>query len=211
MFERLIGDNQMTDLSWFAGLLKSIIVLLVVVDPFASAAFFVGFARNSTQRERNKAIITAISVAAILLFTFLFSGLFLLKILGISFNGFRIAGGLILFALGATIVLGIDIGSTGKSNNIKSAAILIGTPLLSGPGALATAIALSKDYGMLIPAIAVVVVMIISFVVLKASFFLHKVVGNQVIEIVSKVLGLLLAALAVDYIYQGVVGFITVA
>jgi multiple antibiotic resistance protein len=76
---------------------------------------------------------------------------------------------------------------------------------------LATAIALSKDYGMLIPAIATVVVMLISFAVLKGAFFLHKFVGNQVIEIISKVLGLLLAALAVDYIYSGIAGFLTAA
>jgi multiple antibiotic resistance protein len=198
-------------MEWLAPLLKSIIVLLVVVDPFMSAAFFVSFAKNSTQKDRNKAIWTAILVAGALLLIFIFTGLFLLKILGISFNGFKIAGGLILFALGATIVLGMDIGGTQKSENIKSAAILIGTPLLSGPGALATAIALSKDYGFIIPSIATLVVIIISFIILKGAFFLHKVVGNQVIEIVSKVLGLLLAALAVDYIYQGVVGFITVA
>jgi len=201
----------MADISWLGGLVKSIIVLLVVVDPFVSAAFFVTFAKNATKQQRNKAIMTAIAVSAALLFIFIFSGLFLLKILGISFNGFKIAGGLILFALGATIVLGIDIGNTSKKNNIKSAAILIGTPLLSGPGALATAIALSKDYGMLIPAIATVVVMLISFAVLKGAFFLHKFVGNQVIEIISKVLGLLLAALAVDYIYSGIAGFLTAA
>jgi len=198
-------------MEWLAPLLKSIIVLLVVVDPFMSAAFFAGFARNATQKQRNKAVITAVTVAGALLLVFIFTGLFLLKILGISFNGFKIAGGLILFALGATIVLGIDIGGAQKSENIKSAAILIGTPLLSGPGALATAIALSKDYGMLIPTIATVVVIIISFFVLKGAFFLQRVVGNQILEVVSKVLGLLLAALAVDYIYAGIVGFITAA
>jgi multiple antibiotic resistance protein len=201
----------MAEISWLGGLVKSIIVLLVVVDPFVSAAFFASFAKDATQKARNKAILTAVSVAGALLLIFIFTGLFLLQILGISFNGFRIAGGLILFALGATIVLGIDIGSTQKSGSIKSAAILIGTPLLSGPGALATAIALSKDYGMLIPAIATVVVIAISFFVLKGAFFLQKVVGNQILEVVSKVLGLLLAALAVDYIYSGIVGFITAA
>ncbi|MBN2052031.1 MarC family protein [Candidatus Woesearchaeota archaeon] len=197
------------DISWFSALLKSIIVLLVVVDPFVSAAFFVSFARSSTPKQRSKAIWTAITVAGGLLLLFIFSGLFLLKILGISFNGFKIAGGLILFALGATIVLGIDIGNTQKSGNIKSAAILIGTPLLSGPGALATAIALSKDYGYIIPAIATIVVIIISYAILKGAFFIHKFVGNQILEVISKVLGLLLAALAVDYIYAGIVGFLT--
>ena len=186
----------MADISWLGGLLKSIIVLLVVVDPFVSAAFFASFAKDATQKARNKeAIMTAVSVAGALLLIFIFTGLFLLQILGISFNGFKIVGGLILFALGATIVLGIDIGGTQKSGSIKFAAILIGTPLLSGPGALATAIALSKDYGMLIPTIATVVVIAISFFVLKGAFFLQRAVGNQILEVVSKVLGLLLSAL----------------
>ncbi len=199
----------MPDVNWLVALLKSFIVLLVVVDPFVSAAFFISFAKNASKKERNKAILTAIAVSGALLLIFIFTGLFLLRILGISFNGFKIAGGLILFALGATIVLGIDIGSNHKSKNIRSEAILIGTPLLSCPGALATAIALSKDYGYIIPAVASILVILVSFIVLKGAFFLHKFVGNQILEVISKVLGLLLAALAVDYIYSGVVGFIT--
>lgn len=198
----------MAEISFMTGLLKSIITLFIIVDPFSSAAFFVGFAKSSTREERNKAIATAITVAAAIMFIFLFTGLSILNLLNISFNGFKIAGGLILLVLGATTVLGIDIGSSHREN-MKSAAILIATPLLSGPGTLATLIVLSKDYGYIIPAVASVLILALSFLILKFSFRLKDLFGTEVIEIMSKVLGLLLAALAVDYIYSGVVGLIS--
>jgi multiple antibiotic resistance protein len=187
-------------------ILKSFITLLIIIDPFVSAVFFLGQFKNATEKEKNKAIWTAILVAAALLFVFLFTGLFLLNILNISFNGFMVGGGIILLLMGVTTVLGIEFGE--HHNKVSSAAILIGTPLLSGPGALTTIIILSKSYGLLIPAIAAALVLILSFIILKFADRVEKLLGKEIIEIFSKVLGLLLAALAVDFIYSGVRGFI---
>jgi multiple antibiotic resistance protein len=187
-------------------ILKSFITLLIIIDPFVSAVFFIGQFKKSTEKERNKAIWTAILVAGALLFVFLFTGLFLLNTLNISFNGFMVGGGIILLLMGVTTVLGIEFGE--HHNKVSSAAILIGTPLLSGPGALTTIIILSKDYGLLIPAIAAALVLIVSFIILKFADKVENLLGKEIIEIFSKVLGLLLAALAVDFIYSGVKGFI---
>jgi multiple antibiotic resistance protein len=188
-------------------IVKSFFVLLIIVDPFLSAVFFLGMSKNLDAKTRNKHIWTAIGVAAALLFIFLFSGLYLLDILNISFNGFKIAGGILLLIMGITTVLGIEFG--GHHDKIASAAILIGTPMLSGPGALTTIIILSKDYGYLIPAIAALAVLIFSYFMLKYAYLIEKVIGTEIIEIFSKVLGLLLAALAVDFIHAGVLGFIS--
>jgi multiple antibiotic resistance protein len=189
-----------------AEILKSFLTLLIIIDPFVSAVFFLGQFRNATEKEKNKAIWTAILVAGALLFVFLFTGLFLLNILNISFNGFMVGGGIILLIMGITTVLGIEFGS--HHEKISSSAILIGTPLLSGPGALTTIIILSKSYGLLIPAIAGALVLILSFIILKSADKIERWVGKEIIEIFSKVLGLLLAALAVDFIYSGIRGFI---
>lgn len=186
--------------------IRSFITLFIIMDPFMSVAFFLGYSKGFDQKQKNKSILIAIAVAAGLLFVFLFSGLYLLNILGISFDGFKIAGGLILLIMGITSVLAINMGS--KSENISSGAILIGTPLLSGPGALTTIIILSNDYGLWIPSLAALAVLIISYVMLQFSGYLHKFIGTEIIEIMSKVLGLLLAALAVDFIHAGIVGFI---
>ena len=187
-------------------LIKSFITLFIIMDPFMSAAFFVGFSRNLNEKQKNKSIWIAISVAAALIFIFLFTGLYALNILGISFNGFKIAGGIILLIMGVTTVLAININP--KSGNVSSAAILIGTPLLSGPGALTTIIILSNDYGYLIPGLAALLVVIVSYFMLKFAHVLQRLLSLEVIEILSKVLGLLLAALAVDFIHGGIVGFI---
>lgn len=186
--------------------LRSFITLLIIMDPFVSVVFFLGYAKHFDNKQKNKAIAIALGVAAILLFIFLISGLFLLNVLGISFNGFKIAGGIILLIMGVTTVLAINMGS--GIENIHSGAILIGTPLLSGPGALTTIIILSKDYGYLIPAVAAIAVLIISYLMLKFSSSIQKVLGTEILEILSKVLGLLLAALAVDFIHSGILGFV---
>ena len=187
-------------------ILKSFLTLLIIIDPFVSAVFFLGAFKNKTEAEKDKAIWTAILVAAALLFLFLFTGLLLMDVLGISFNGFKIGGGIILLIMGVTTVLGIELGE--HHERVSSAAILIGTPLLSGPGALTTIIILSKDYGLAIPAIAGALVLLLSFFILKFADRVEKLLGKEIIEIFSKVLGLLLAALAVDFIYSGVRGFI---
>ncbi|MGV8086441.1 MAG: MarC family protein [Candidatus Woesearchaeota archaeon] len=187
-------------------ILKSFITLLIIIDPFVSAVFFISQFKKSTEAERNKAILTALLVAGALLFLFLFTGLFLLDILNISFNGFMIGGGIILLIMGVTTVLGLEFST--HSTKVSSAAILIGTPLLSGPGALTSIIILSKEYGLLIPAIAAALVLITSYFILKFANKIESVLGTEIIEIFSKVLGLLLAALAVDFIYLGIKGFI---
>jgi multiple antibiotic resistance protein len=190
----------------FHEIMQSFITLLIIIDPFVSAIFFLSQFKHSTQEERNKAIWTAILVAGALLFLFLFTGLYILDILNISFNGFKIGGGIILLIMGITTVLGIEFG--GHREHVSSTAILIGTPLLSGPGALTTIIILSKNYGLWIPAIAAALVLIASFLILKFAGWIEKILGREIIEIFSKVLGLLLAALAVDFIYDGIRGFI---
>lgn len=190
----------------FTEIMKSFIVLLIIIDPFMSAIFFLSQFKHSTRQEKNKAILTAIFVAGILLFLFLFTGLYLLDVLNISFNGFKVGGGIILLIMGITTVLGIEFG--GHREHISSAAILIGTPLLSGPGALTTIIILSNEYGMLIPVVAAALVLIVSFLILKFAGWIERIVGREIIEIFSKVLGLLLTALAVDFIYAGIKGFI---
>jgi multiple antibiotic resistance protein len=190
----------------YAEILMSFITLFIIIDPFMSVLFFISEFKNKSIKEKNKAILTAIIVAAVLLVVFLYTGLYILNALKISFSGLRIAGGLILLVMGITTVLGIELG--GKREKVTSAAILIGTPLLSGPGALTTIIILSKDYGYTIPLIAALLVILVSYIMLKGSFLFEKIFGKDVILIFSKVLGLLLAALAVDFIYLGVKDFI---
>jgi len=89
--------------------------------------------------------------------------------------------------------------------------VVIGTPLLCGPGAITTVLLLSKDYGILIPAIAIGLSLVATFIVLKYFSFIQKVLGETVTDIMAKVLGMLVAAIAVKIIADGVIALIPVA
>ncbi|MEM4260182.1 MAG: MarC family protein [Candidatus Woesearchaeota archaeon] len=189
---------------WF-DLFKASVMLLIIIDPFLSLSIFINITRNMSDKERNKGALTAVWVAGILLITFLFCGLTLLDALSISINAFRIAGGIILLILGVTQVLGIEYK---KGTNATMGVVIIGTPMLSGPAALLTIISLTDQYGILIPLIASVIVLIISWAVLRFSSFIIKIVGDRFLEIFSRILGLLLAGIGIEFIIKGVMGVI---
>jgi multiple antibiotic resistance protein len=123
--------------------------------------------------------------------------------MGIKLGSFKIGGAIILLILGIQGVLGLEF--TKKEKRHKVAAIIIGTPLLSGPAAITTAILLEAQYGYLVPLVASAMVLCVTWFMLVNSDYITKRVGDEFIEIASRVLGLLLAALAVQYIADGII------
>lgn len=189
----------------FSEILKAFVILFVIVDPFVSIPIFIALTRKENEARRRKDIMLAVSVAGALLVAFLFIGTFILDVFKIDFNSFQIAGGVILLLLGIQTVLGIDLIKTDKK---KAVGIIIGTPLLTGPGALTTIIILSKSYSWLILLVAIFLVLIVTWLLLRYSHFIQRLVGEDVIEIMSRVMGLLLAAMAIQFIKEGILGII---
>jgi multiple antibiotic resistance protein len=85
---------------------------------------------------------------------------------------------------------------------------VIGTPLLCGPGTITTVLLLSSDYGIAIVAVAIALCLIATWIILKFSSAIQKILGQCVTEIMGKVLGMLLAAIAIRIISQGIMGLI---
>lgn len=187
---------------WF-DVFKATIMLFIVVDPFLSLSVFINITRNFSEKERNKGAITAVWVAGILLIAFLIGGLTILNALSISVNSFRIAGGIILLILGITQVLGIEYK---KEPNATMGVIIIGTPMLSGPAALLTIISLTDQYGLIIPIIASFIVLILSWIILRFSSLIIRFIGDKFLEVLSRILGLLLAGIGIEFIIKGVFG-----
>ena len=124
-------------------------------------------------------------------------------ILGLNLPSFQIAGGFLLFLLGLQMALGIEIGHC-KERAKTAAGVVIGTPLLCGPGTITTVMLLSKDYGILIPFIAITLSLIATWIVLYYSELIQRVLGEVVTDIMGKVLGMLVAAIAVKIITAGI-------
>lgn len=179
------------------------ITLLIIIDPFMSLLAFISLTRNSSPIEKSKQALIAVGVAAALMIVFLFSGLYLLDKIGISFPSFVIAGAIILLILGIQEVLGLEFSN--KKEQKKAAAIIIGTPLLSGPGALTTIIILSQKFGYWIPLVALAACLIITWIMLHYSHSIVRHVNHRLVEVLSRILGLLLAALAIEFLKNGII------
>lgn len=186
-------------------LLKEVIIsfttLLIILDPFLGVAVFVSLTKKLNPKEKAKEAFTAVIVAFSLLIFFLFIGIKFLELMGVTLSSFSIAGGLILLIMGIQTVLGIEFSK--GSGDKQAAAVIIGTPLLCGPGAITTVILLSQKYGFLPPLIAVVLVTLVTWVMLFYSNKISKILGERFLEIISRVLGLVLAAIAIGLIQAG--------
>jgi multiple antibiotic resistance protein len=187
-------------------ILKSFVALFIILDPFLGLAVFIPLTRSMDKKEKAREAAVAVLVALGLLLVFLFSGLILLDLLGISLASFIVAGGVILLILGIDVVLGIEFQK--KTRNAKAAAVIIGTPLLCGPGAMTTIIILSENYGYVAPVIASILALAITWLMLYFSDKIGAIMGERLIEVLSRVLGLVIAALATEFIKNGVVEMI---
>jgi len=178
--------------------------LFLIYNPFASLPIFISVSKgkdpNVIKSYANKAII----VAGALLAAFVIIGPFLMDIFGVTMNGFRVAGGLILLLMAVETVFGMKLWKGGESD---AAWVIIATPILTGPGGITTAVLFSDQYGMLPVLLAGVISLFVTWMILRNSARIMKIAGDQFINIMSKIVGLLIAAMAIEYIFSGAAGW----
>jgi len=186
-----------------ASFFTSFVTLFVIMDPFASLPAFIALTKNFNDSQRMKAANKAVVIAGILALIFLFAGTTLLDLLGVSISSFKIAGGILLALLGLETVLGFSFNHGNKRQDLNAVAVLIATPLLTGPGMLTSLILLSNQFGYLITLTATLAALLSSWLVLHYSNVLKRVLGNQIIDVSSKVIGLLLVGIGIEFIRSG--------
>ncbi len=189
--------------------LVSFATLFVIMDPFPSVIQFLVHTKNSSDAERRACATKAVVIAGALAVFFLFVGPVLLSSLHITLSDFKVAGGIILLLLGIETVLGISIGNhntKSKKEDLNDVAVLIATPLLTGPGLVTSLIVLSRDNGTVPTVIALALALLVSWLVLLNSVRIRKIAGEQFIRILAKIIGLVLLALGVAYIKNGLIG-----
>ena len=189
------------------GLLYAFAALFIILDPLLSVPIFAAMTKGQTPKEIHKQAFIAVAVAGGLMYLFLIFNTMIFNILGLNMPSFQIAGGILLFILGMQEALGIDISKC-KENTKSAAGVVIGTPLLCGPGTITTVMLLSKDYGMLIPFIAITLSLIATWLILYYSAHIQRVLGEVVTDIMGKVLGMLVAAIAIKIIFAGIMAMI---
>jgi len=200
------GINPFRDMADFLGsLLYAFSALFVILDPILSVPIFASMTRGQSPAEISKQATIAVAVAGVLLYTFLFFNFFIFDLLGITLSSFQIAGGILLFILGLQMALGIDIGRP-RDHSPTAAGVIIGTPLLCGPGAITTVILLVNQMGILIPAAAIALSLGATWLILRFSVEIQRFLGDSVTEVMARVLGMFVAAIAVKIVSDGIIG-----
>lgn len=182
------------------GLFYAATLLFFIFDPFASLPVFMALTKGYEEKSVVTCANRAVLVAAVLFVIFVLIGQPLLDVFGVTINGFRVAGGLVLLLMSMEIIFGLNLV---RSSDQNVAWVIIATPILTGPGVIATAIILTNQYDPVTTLLAGSFSLIFTWVLLRNAARVVRLVGPQVIDIFSKVVGLLIAAMSIEYIFRG--------
>ena len=184
-----------------------------LTNPLGTMPVFLTMTQGMTDKERCSIVKRATLVSFITLMVFVFAGQFLFKFFGISTNGFRIAGGVIIFKIGFDMLQARYTPMKLKDEEIKTYADDISITPLGIPGAIANAIVLMQDAhsfemkGVLIGTIALIY--FLTFLILKASTRLVNLLGETGNNVMMRLMGLILMVIAVECFVSGVKPILT--
>ncbi len=186
----------------FELLVKAFIMLFVIMDPPGNIPIFIAVTKDLRKRERKKELNHAVIVAALLLLLFTFLGKLVLDMLGISLNSFMIAGGILLLLISFDLLRGERKYGVREESGAGVGAVPIGTPLLAGPGAI-TAVMIIQAWGVPTVLFAIFSAIIATKLVLGQSERIYGIIGKEGSEVLSRVMGIIVAAIAIEFIRNG--------
>lgn len=198
--------------------LSAFITFFVIIDPLGCAPIYASLTRGASIEERRAMAIRAVVIAAAILVLFAFLGRPLLHLLGIGLDAFRIAGGIMLFFIALEMVFerrtqkreerARQIEETPEIEDVS--VFPMAMPMIAGPGSIATIMLLmtqaqgAAQRGVVLGALASTLILMLAS--LLAAGPLMRLLGERIEAVITRVLGVLLAALAVQFVLDGVRG-----
>lgn len=176
------------------------IPLFVAMDPVGILPIYMSVTKDMSDDEKRKVIKYSVAAAMAVCITFIAIGEFVFRTLGITVSDFKIAGGLLLLVL-AIIELLKDSGRQKQADDVGI--VPLGVPLLVGPAVLTTLIVLVDHYGILSTIISLTINLIVAYATFTFATGIIKKIGKHGVIAVSKIVALLLAAIAVMMIRIG--------
>ena len=194
---------------------SSLITFFVVIDPPGCAPIYAGLSAGASPLQRRSMAIRAVGVASAILFVFALFGEKLLHGLGISLASFRIAGGIMLFLIALEMVFekrtqrredrAAEVAADPEVEDVSIFPMAM--PMIAGPGSIATVMLLmARTNGLeatLVVLAAMVTILLLTLVALLAAGPLMRLLGTRIEAVITRLLGVLLAALAVQFVMDG--------
>ena len=200
--------------------LHALVTLFVTIDPPGLAPIFVALTAGHTRHERRVTAIRAAGIAGAVLIAFAIVGEPLIGFLGISLPAFRIAGGLLLFAIAFEMVFGrredrktATAQNAVEHDDLHNVAVFpLAIPLMAGPAAISATILLASQApgasGMIGLLVIIALLIGVCLIVFVAANEFERILGETGRIVVSRLLGLILAALAVQFVADGILAIV---
>lgn len=193
------GQRKVSD--WLESFVLTFVPLFIVIDALGNLPFIINLSEGMSGHDRHKMVHIAIGTATLVGLAFLFFGQLILNIMRIQVGSFAIAGGLILLLLS---LRHMTTGHMMEPTKEEMAAVVpIGTPLTVGPATITTLLLLAKQFELYIVLISFVVNLLIAWLIFLLSSQITRFMGQGGLRAISRVFSLLLAAIAVSMIIQG--------
>lgn len=168
-------------------------VLFAVIDVVGNIPIVIDLRKKVGHIQSEKASI----IAGVIMVLFLFLGKSILNLIGIDVSSFAVAGSFILFFIALEMILGITLYKQEENNPMTASIFPLAFPLIAGPGSLTTLLSLRAEYHLENIIIAIILNVIVIFIVLKTSAKIERFLGQNGINVIRKVFGVILLAIAV--------------
>jgi multiple antibiotic resistance protein len=178
----------------FKEILTAFMVLFAVIDIIGNIPIIIDLRKKVGHIQSEKASL----IAGVIMIIFLFLGQSLLSLIGIDVNSFAVAGSFILFFIALEMILGITLYKDDSDTNTITATVFpLAFPLIAGPGSLTTLLSLRSEFHIENIIVAVLLNVLFIYIVLKTSSKIERIIGPTGIQIIRKVFGVILLAIAV--------------
>ena len=179
------------------------LTLFAVIDILGSIPIILDLREKRGEIQSAKATF----FAGILMLAFLFFGNAFLKMMGIDVESFALAGSIVIFIIGLEMILGVNIFKAGQDEKGNHSIMPIAFPLIAGAGTLTTILSLKAEFNTLVIAVGIILNLSFVYIVLKMSKFLSTKMGPSTLEILRRIFGVILLAIAIK-IFKANVNFV---
>ena len=185
---------------------KDFATIWTTIDPIGNVAIFAGLTASLTAAERHRTALRATLYATVILVVAVVAGQYILDAIGIRMHSLKVAGGLILFLFALKMLFGGLDSKTGSPEAGRDLAVFpLAVPSIAGPGAIMAVIVLTDNDVYTVPqqaetGIVLLVVLLVTYIFLRFSDFILRVIGQQGAAVLVRVMGIILASLAVEIV-----------
>ncbi len=177
----------------FKDIFTAFMILFAVIDIVGNIPIIIDLRKKVGHIQSEKASL----IAGIIMIFFLFIGENILSLIGIDVNSFAVAGSFVLFFIALEMILGITLYKDEDNTTMTASVFPLAFPLIAGPGSLTTLLSIKSEFSTPDIIIAIIVNVIVIYLVLKTSGKIEKLIGKNGIQIIRKVFGVVLLAIAV--------------